>query len=276
MKRREFIQFSLAASALALLPGCATGLPPAHPPHPHPKRGLGMSTRNVLWAEKLAAINAAWFYSWGPLQSESVPPGIEFIPMVFRERENEDFAAVAKSIKRQKSTHLLGLNEPDEKKQGNMSVEAALDFWPRLMALNIPLGSPGCVHPDNAWMKAFMQGVDERSLRVDFVNVHSYGGPGVDSLMRRLEAMRDLYQRPLWITEFAVGDWQAKTAETNRHRPERIEAFLEQLLPRLDACPFVERYAWFPARPTSIPLGTSALFNADGSLTRLGEIYRSA
>jgi hypothetical protein len=279
MNRRNFLQFTLAASTLALLPGCTTALSKAAPRHPHPKRGLGLSTRvdrNPLWREKLAAINLAWFYSWGPEKPEGLPPGVEFVPMVFRKTTDERFAEITKSIKDQKSTHVLGLNEPDEKKQGNMSVEEALDFWPKLMELGLPLGSPGCVHPDNAWMKAFMKGADERGLRVDFVNVHSYAGPGVDSLMRRLETIRDLYGRPLWITEFAVGDWQAKSVEENRFKPERIQAFMRELLPRLDSCEFVERYAWFPARPTSIPLGTSALFNEDASLTPLGEIYRSA
>jgi hypothetical protein len=38
----------------------------------------------------------------------------------------------------------------------------------------------------------------------------------------------------------------------------------------------VERYAWFPAKPDSRALGTSALFDADGKLTRLGECYRDA
>ena len=46
------------------------------------------------------------------------------------------------------------------------------------MKTGLRLGSPVCVHPDNAWMKAFMQGVAERKLRVDFICMHSYGGPG--------------------------------------------------------------------------------------------------
>jgi Glycosyl hydrolase catalytic core/TAT (twin-arginine translocation) pathway signal sequence len=241
MNRRDFFHFSLAASALALLPGCASLSPSsARSRHPHPKRGLGMSTKNPQWAQRLAAINVAWFYSWGPQKPEGVPPGTEFIPMVYRKTDDTKFAEITRVLKTQKSTHLLGLNEPDEKKQGNMTVDEALALWPLLMALGLPLGSPGCVHPDNAWMKAFMQGVNERRLRVDFVNVHSYGGPNADALLKRLEAIRDLYQRPLWITEF------------------------------------LQRYAWFPARPTSIPLGTSALFNEDNTLTPLGEIYRTA
>jgi hypothetical protein len=195
--------------------------------------------------------------------------------MVFRQTTDAKLAEAAAAFKKQGSMRLLGLNEPDQEKQGNMSVEAALEFWPKLMALELPLGSPGCVHPDKEWMKAFMKAIDERSWRVNFVSVHSYGGPNADALMKRLEAVRDLYKRPLWITEFGVGDWQARSRAENRHSPERVRAFMEELLPRLDACGYVERYAWFPAKPTSAPLGSSALFNEDGSLTPLGETYRA-
>jgi len=275
MNRRHFLQSSLAASALSLLPASAVGATPLTPPPARPKRGLGMSVKNADWREKLRAVNASWFYSWSPFVPEGIPAGVEFVPMFFSHTSDEKIAEAAAGFKRNQCSHLLGLNEPDAKEQGNLSVEAALDLWPKFMELGLPLGSPGCVHPDNEWMKAFMQGVEEGSLRVDFVSVHSYGGPSADALMRRLEAVRDLYQRPIWITEFGVGDWQAKTVGENRHSAARVEAFMQELLPRLDACDFVERYAWFPARPTSIPLGTSALFKADGSLTPLGEIYAS-
>ena len=92
--------------------------------------------------------------------------------------------------------------------------------------------------------------------------------------MKRLAAVHKLFNRPLWITEFAVGDWQAKTRADNRYRPEQIVKFLDELLPQLDQCDFVERYAWFPAKPDHPALGSSALFNADGSLSPVGKAYR--
>jgi len=49
---------------------------------------------------------------------------------------------------------------------------------------------------------------------------------------------------------------------------------MERVIPLLERLDFLERYACFPAKPTSLPLGTSALFDADDSLTRLGECYR--
>jgi hypothetical protein len=83
-----------------------------------------------------------------------------------------------------------------------------------------------------------------------------------------------MFRRPLWITEFAVGDWEAKSVDQHRHSPNTVLRFMERVLPMLDRLDYIERYAWFPAKVTSVPLGTSALFDAGGNLTRLGECYR--
>jgi len=85
-----------------------------------------------------------------------------------------------------------------------------------------------------------------------------------------------MFGLPIWITEFAVGDWKAKSVDENRHKPETVLRFMEGVLPMLDKLDFVERYAWFPAKATSGPLGTCALFDGEGGLTRLGECYRNA
>ena len=160
MNRRDFIQLSLTASALSLLPslaGCASRIAGSHP---HPKRGIGLSTKDSLWRQKLTASNAHWFYSWGPNLPEGTPREIEFVPMIFGKTTDAKLADVAAQFQKQKSRRLLGLNEPDQGSQGNVSVEAALALWPKLMALGLPLGSPACVHPDKEWMKAFMKGIE--------------------------------------------------------------------------------------------------------------------
>jgi len=218
---------------------------------------------------------AHWFYSWGSTPPENLPDGIEFVPMIWGGNAVESLAKTGADLRQQGYKELLGFNEPDHDDQSNLTVEHALELWPKLMDLGMRLGSPGCAQPDREWMKAFMQGAAERHLRVDFVTVHSYGGLNVDALMNRLEAVHQLFQRPLWITELGVGDWQAKTRSENRYQPEQIVTFLEKLLPRLERSEIVERYAWFPARPDSRALGPGALFNEDGSLTPVGEAYRS-
>jgi hypothetical protein len=168
---------------------------------------------------------------------------------------------------------LLGFNEPDQKSQSNIPVEKALDLWPKLMEAGVRLGSPACVHPDNEWMKTFMKQADERKLRVDFVTVHDYGGPSAKALIGKCKIIHEMYGRPIWITEFAVGDWQAKTVHEHKHGPKRVLKFMQAVLPELDRLDCVERYAWFPAQQDNAHLGTSALFEKDGDLTPLGRYY---
>lgn len=277
MNRRDFLQLSLAASALAILPAPSAHAQSRSTRRPNHKRGLGVGPRrDERWREKLQSIDASWFYSWTRNFPDNIPPGMDYVPMIFGGVTASEVAVAGEDFQFFRNKYLLGFNEPDAPSQGNLNVEDALAIWPKLMELGLPLVSPGCVHPDNAWMTAFMDGVRRQSLRVDFIAVHSYGGPNADGFIRRMESVHKLYQRPIWITEFGVGDWQAKSAEQNRHSPERVLAFMEQVLPRLTRSSFIYRYAWFSARQTSAPLGTSALFNdADGSLTRLGECYGS-
>jgi hypothetical protein len=125
-------------------------------------------------------------------------------------------------------------------------------------------------------MIEFMKGVKKKKLQVDFVCVHSYGGPSPEALVKRLEKVHKMYDRPIWITEFGVGDWDAASVEENRHSPEVVLRFMEKILPMLEKLDFIERYAWFPADLDSPPLGTSALWDMEGKLTPLGECYRDA
>lgn len=278
--RRQFIRLSAAAAALSLtgtLPAQTSPAKEGSSPNPGKKKGLGWAVKTPGWARNLTDLRCNWFYSWNSVIPEGVPAGIEFIPMIFRYGGKPQMVADATAAaKKAGTTALLGFNEPDGKEQGNMTVEAALDAWPVLMETGLRLGSPGCIHPDKEWMIAFMDGVKQRGLRVDYVCVHSYGGPNADALVQRLEKVHALFNRPIWITEFAVGDWKAKSADQNQHKSETVLRFMEKVLPMLDRLDFVERYAWFPSKPTSTPLGTSALFDEQGVLTPLGQCYRDA
>lgn len=157
-----------------------------------------------------------------------------------------------------------------------MSVEESLEIWPLSEKTKLRLGSPACVHPDNDWMTRCMDEVKKRKLRVDFIYVHSYGGADPQSLIRRIKAIEKRYDRPIWINEFAVSDWKAKSVAGNQFSAKDVLTFLKEVLPLLDRLDCVERYAWFSAKPDSPALGTSALFDDDGKLTPLGECYREA
>lgn len=239
------------------------------------KKGLGISGKAPDFDRKLKSVNCKWFYNWTGAKPDDSPRSTDFIPMVWKYSGNpqsvEKVAAVAKE---ENAKEILGFNEPDRSSQSNMTVQQALEAWPLLQKTGLRLGSPACAHPDNDWMKEFMEGIKKRDLKVDFICVHSYSGPNADAFIERLEAIHKLYKKPLWITEFAVGDWNAQSLVENRFKPDEVLKFMKDVLPKLDRLDFVERYAWFPADIDSPPLGNSALWDADGKLTRLGECYR--
>ena len=81
--------------------------------------------------------------------------------------------------------------------------------------------------------------------------------------------------RPIWITEFSVADWNAKSTDQNRHSTEDVLKFMEDVLPALESLEYVARYAWFYANPTSKPLGNATLFDGNNHLTALGRHHAS-
>lgn len=243
------------------------------------KKGFCTITKEgSQWVQKLQALDAKWFYSWGPTKPKNTPPEIEFVPMVwgkYNARRPQLIDSLAAEYKQGKFQYLMGFNEPDASTQSNLSVDEAASLWPELMKPGIPLASPSCVHPDRDWMKDFMKAADERDLRVDYVCVHSYGGPNADALVKRLQDVHEMYGKPIWITEFAVGDWSAKSIAENKHSPKRIAKFMRRVIPKLEKLDFVHRYSWYSAAPDNAALGNSALFDEEGSLTELGQLYSS-
>lgn len=280
MKRRQLL--ALPATLLAL--GCrpnANSTITGQPARPVGKKGLCLSAKRrspQKIARFIESVGAHWLYNWNIEPPEAQSSSIAFTPMIYRAGPDIDgqLARVNAISSSRGFRELLGFNEPDAPTQGNTSVETALDAWPKLEATGLRLGSPACVHPDSEWMIEFMKGVEQRGLRVDFICMHSYGGPGVDSLIRKIEKLHTLFRRPIWITEFAVADWEAKSAAENRFTSERVAGFVRELLPKLEAMDIVERYAWFHGGVSGGPIATSRLFNPDGSLTVVGEAYRKA
>lgn len=243
----------------------------------HSKKGIGLRIQpNNDWGKKLESLNVSWHYSWGlkPKEKERYPGNVQFVPMVWGSNDIENVAEYLKEQRKLgKIDSLLGFNEPDHKKQSNITVEKALELWPILMKIDARLGSPACINPYNEWMKTFMQQADERKLRIDFITIHHYGGPNPKALINKCKQVYEMYGRPIWITEFAVGDFQMKDTKKHKYSSQRVLKFMQGVLPELDKLDLVERYAWFPAKKNNKHLSTSALFNEDGKLTTLGRYY---
>ncbi|MBY8847429.1 sigma-70 family RNA polymerase sigma factor [Saccharothrix sp. MB29] len=223
----------------------------------------------------LSDIGAGWVYNWATTpENVQVPPGVEYVPMVWGAKTvtPADLEAVARQ-----GTTLLGFNEPDLAEQSNMTVEQALDLWPRLQATGMRLGSPAVAHSADkpgGWLDRFMAGAEQRGLRVDFIALHWYGsdfGPAaVGHLKNYLDAVSARYGLPVWLTEYSLMDFSGGGV---RYPDERqLADFAGGSSRMLEGLPYLERYAWF-ALPADKP-GTG-LYLPGGTPNRAGVAYRA-
>ncbi|MCP2257219.1 Glycosyl hydrolase catalytic core [Streptoalloteichus tenebrarius] len=236
----------------------------------------GVSAANVAGVNAaLADVRAGWFYTWtSHTRGITAPSGVEFVPMIWGPSSVTDT-----DLNRAKAsgTTLLGFNEPDLASQANISVERALDLWPRLQATGMRLGAPavasGGARP-GGWLDRFMSGAAARGYRVDFIPLHWYGrdfsGAAVGHLRSYLQAVYDRYRKPIWLTEYGLIDFSGPTPRYPSER-EQVD-FVRNSTAMLRSLPFVERFAWFTLSTATSPTGLY-----DGSAPNASGIaYRAA
>jgi Glycosyl hydrolase catalytic core len=227
------------------------------------KKGCVLGVHDPQIASKIQSVNPKWYYTW----DVTPVPGLDalpFVPMIWG----------SNSISKLVGTHpiVLGFNEPDGSAQSNLTPAQALSLWPQVTHLGTKIGSPataGNPTAQGSWLETFMAG----DPRVDFVCVHWYAPPNASSFLKEIDAIYAKYNKPIWVTEFAVADWSGKFS--GGFPVSLVEEFMRGACVGLDARPFVERYTWKTRATTDVNMGTSALFNSDGSLTDLGKIYSS-
>lgn len=264
--RRSVIQ---AAACMTVFPFFSEGATPNSG-----KKGIGLALKsNPDWIKKLQGTKSDWYYTWGATAPEPADQPAEFIPMVWSRWSSS--STMLRELKKKGYGTILGFNEPDQYNQANLSVEEALRLWPILMESGMRLGSPACVHADGEWMNAFMKGVKKEGYRVDFIAMHAYMSDNPTYFLERLEKVYRHHKKPIWLTEFAVADWEACADRPNIYSQYKVLKFMEAVLPELEKRDYVERYAWYSSPAYYHPLNTSVLFDAGGSLNMLGELYAS-
>jgi hypothetical protein len=206
-----------------------------------------------------AALNCTWRYDWDNAASSTLD--VEYVPM----RHNSGWNSYANINNKQNSTHVLAFNEPDKSDQANMSVEDVINAWPNLLASGLRLGSPAPSDGGLSWVYNFIDQADALNLRVDFVAVHYYKNNWTaNQLENWLRGIHERTGRPLWVTEFNNGcNWT-----TPHPTYEQNAAKMNELITRMAALPYVERYAvyqWCTNRE---------MFYSDSSLTPAGIVYR--
>jgi DNA-directed RNA polymerase specialized sigma24 family protein len=245
---------------------------------PEEKKGVG-ATAGAGVSAALAASEASWYYNWGPTPSGiTTPPGVTFVPMIKNAAEVN--ATVLHEVK-QEGNALLGFNEPDQSGEADMSVQQAIQLWPQLEATGMALGSPAVSYGTNStssWLGQFMLAAQAHHYRVDFITVHWYGqqhfgdvNEDVSELQNYLEQTYALWGKPIWITEFALINFQHPYPVYPTEAEQA--AFLTAATNMLATLPFVQRYAWYGLSASGSSKGTTALFDSAADPTLVGEAY---
>jgi len=216
------------------------------------KRGFVYPDANVL------KLRPNWYYNWGPQPT----PGVDapFVPMIWGKNTKPPGP----------SNIVLGFNEPDGAAQSNLTPQQALDLWPEVVSTGTLVGSPataGSPVSSGSWLSQFHGSYD-------FVCLHWYGPASPDSFLNWLDAVHQQYQKPIWITEFAVADWSAKGGpKSNKFTPDQVLSFLKAVLPVLEYRDYIQRYSWKTRTLEDPCMWFSSVFNDDMSLTALGQWY---
>lgn len=195
----------------------------------------------------------------------------DYVPMVWGREDAAaaDLKALAGELV------ILGFNEPDHAAQSAMSVDEAIALWPELMATGARLGSPATTTPgtlgERSWLGRFMDRAEVADLRVDFTAVHYYSAnKDVGAFETFLNKTYAAYDRPIWITEWALVDWN----NPGRFSSDETATFFAEAVQMLDDLSFVERHAWFGLYDGMDNWNINThLIDGKGTLTQVGKAY---
>ena len=160
------------------------------------KRGYSGGDATVL-----DALNATWFYDWNC--GGTATSDWEYVP----QHHHEGWPSISAIGSSNHSPHALANNEPDntsDSREQVNTVDDVLANWPAMMATGKRLGSPA-VSGNYNWLYQFIDSIDARGWRCDFIAVHAYWYSDWSSWYNTLKNIHSRTGRPIWITEMNYG-----------------------------------------------------------------------
>ena len=190
-------------------------------------------------------LNTTWCYSWDA--GVNIWDDREYVT----HHHHEGWPGISEVGNNGTSANILGNNEPDntgdDREQVN-SVAEVLATWPEMMATGRRLGSPA-VAGNYAWLYEFMDSIDARGWRCDFVAVHAYWYSDWGSWNSQLSGIRNRTGRPIWITEMNYGaNWTGWPGSDRTGSAANYAIQMQHMKPIIDgleATPWIERYAYY-------------------------------
>ncbi|KAH8828343.1 glycosyl hydrolase catalytic core-domain-containing protein [Flagelloscypha sp. PMI_526] len=223
----------------------------------------------------------SWYYSWGPepldVKHANVNRTLEFVPMLWGTRQVEQFNnTIRTTISNENVTHILGMNEPQQTGQSNLTAQEGVDMWltyiEPLKALGLRLGSPA---PSSApsgktWTSDFLNLCAGR-CSVDFIALHYYDVNATD-FIDYMTSFHDAFQRPIWVTEWACQNFNHQDEQCSMGD---ISLFLNATQTWMDDTSWIERYSFFGAGFDNLQgvNQDNAMLDSNDELTALGKQY---
>ncbi|KDR67580.1 hypothetical protein GALMADRAFT_258262 [Galerina marginata CBS 339.88] len=217
----------------------------------------------------------SWYYTWSPFPTDS---NFEFVPMFWGTKSIDQFSSTIQqtlSNKRMNVTAILGMNEPEQAGQSNLTAQEGVQLWQTyvqpLHGMGLRLGSPA---PSSApsgkvWLQDFFTACGT-NCTVDFIAMHWYG-TNATQFISYLQDYHDTFQKPLWVTEWSCQNYVNLQDQCSA---DEIVQFLNTTQSFMDSADFVERYSWFGAMPNTQGVNPAdALLDNKGRINALGQQY---
>lgn len=191
--------------------------------------------------------NTGWAYNWDAnVHSDWVDR--EYVT----QHHHEGWPGIADVGNNTGSANILGNNEPDNKaddREQDIDVKNVIANWPQMMATGRRLGSPA-VSGNYSWLYEFIDTIDARGWRCDFIAVHAYWYKDQPGWKSQLEGIsKRCGGRPIWITEMNYGanwtGWPGSDTSASDANYAIEKQHMGPILDYLNDSPYIERYAFY-------------------------------
>ncbi|KAG1753855.1 uncharacterized protein EDB91DRAFT_1043138 [Suillus paluster] len=172
------------------------------------------------------------------------------------------------------ANYVLGMNEPNESSQSNMSPQDGASLWWQyinpLKDEGYYLISPACTNDQAGldWMAGFFSACS--GCQIDAVAFHFYSTNATDFISYATQ-LHDLYNLPIWATEFADQNFSGTGGQASQ---DEVYAFASIIIDFVNSTPWME--AAFPFGVMSDLQGVdtaNALLSSDDQPTSLAYNY---
>ena len=221
---------------------------------------------NTLDKNLLYAVNAYAGYAWS--QGEDLGPDFECIS----NHIYEDYPSPAANGSVTYTCNMKTNNEPKNSADDHpQDLPTILNNWQNLMRTGLRLGSPTSWDGSDYWngtgfIKTFLDSIDARGWRCDFVDAHCYWPSGNFGHLENYWWTN--MHRPIWISEWVWGaSWNHNGAFAEGVTEAQNAETLKGILNTLKNSPHVERYFYWNSERDP-----SRIYK-DGQVTAAGKVY---